>query len=170
MREFPPTGGSVKTAGMKTIEHESDELLEGTEIRRFRGGVARINYLAQDRPDMSYAAKELCKRMHAPCVGDLKAIERVVKYVASEPRLVYWYVWQQTSPLHTYCDRLCSMSDNQEEYIRRMRSPRKTPCQTLGFNTKSGYPQLWRGRAFWSGKRGHKGPRPQKLSTRPRYQ
>ena len=53
---------------------------------------------------MSYAAKELCRRMHAPCAGDLKAIERVVKHVASEPRLVYWYVWQQTSALHTYCD------------------------------------------------------------------
>ena len=43
-------------------------------------------------PDMSYVAKELCRGMHAPCAGDLKVIDRVVKYVASEPRLVYWYV------------------------------------------------------------------------------
>ena len=91
IKEFPLTGGSVKTAGIKVVESESGEPLQGFEVRRFRGGAARANYLAQDRPEISYATKELCRRMHAPCTGDLKALERLVKCVASEPRLVYWY-------------------------------------------------------------------------------
>ena len=74
IKEFPPTGGSVKTAGIKVVESESDEPLQGFEVRRFRGGAARANYLAQDRPEISYATKELCRRMHAPCTGDLRAL------------------------------------------------------------------------------------------------
>ena len=104
IKEFPPTGGSVKTAGIKVVESESDEPLQGFEVRRFRGGAARANSLAQDRPEISYATKELCRRVHAPCTGDLKALERLVKYVASEPRLVYWYEWQEHGALHVYSD------------------------------------------------------------------
>ena len=80
--DFPPTGGVVKTAGVKGLVQDSEVLLEGGEVRKFRGGAARANYLAQDRPELAYAAKELCRRMHAPCVADLRALERLVKYVA----------------------------------------------------------------------------------------
>ena len=34
----------------------------------------------------------------------MKALERLAKYVASEPRLVYWYVWQEQSALTVYSD------------------------------------------------------------------
>ena len=60
--------------------------------------------MAQDRPEIAYAAKELCRRMRAPCVGDMSTLERLVKYVASEPRLVYWYVWQEQGALNVYSD------------------------------------------------------------------
>ena len=57
IKEFSPTGGSVKTAGTKVVDSEFDEPLQGHEVRRFRGGAARANYLAQDRPEISYATK-----------------------------------------------------------------------------------------------------------------
>ena len=64
IKEFPPTGAPVKTAGLKSI-FEGDGSpaeweLEGSEVRQFRGGAARANYLAQDRPDICYPTKELC--------------------------------------------------------------------------------------------------------------
>ena len=105
IQDFPPTPGVVKTAGLKNNQDlEADIPLEGTEIRRFRGGAARANYLAQDRADICYATKELCRRMHAPCKRDIVALERLVKYLASEPRLVLEYEWQATGNLQVYCD------------------------------------------------------------------
>ena len=109
VKDFPPTGAPVKTAGLKSI-FEGDGSpaeweLQGHDVRRFRGGAARANYLAQDRPDISYPTKELCRRMHAPRRGDLRALERTVKYLASEPRLIYHYDWQDDNkPLSVYCD------------------------------------------------------------------
>ena len=109
IKNFPPTGAPVKTAGQKSI-FEGDgspaELeLQGQDVRNFRGGAARANYLAQDRPDISYPTKELCRRMHAPRRGDLRALERTVKYLASEPRLVYHYDWQDNDhAIQVYCD------------------------------------------------------------------
>ena len=103
--DFPPTSGVVKTAGLKNSQDlEADIPLEGTEIRRFRGGAARANYLAQDRADICYATKELGRRMHAPCKRDIVALERLVKYLASEPRLVLEYELQAAGNLQVYCD------------------------------------------------------------------
>ena len=55
----------------KVIEEEekSDELL-GQEATRFRAVAARSNYLAADRPDIQYAAKEVCRRMAKPVHSD----------------------------------------------------------------------------------------------------
>ena len=44
-------------------ERDSGELLNWEDARRFRGSVARINYLAQDRPDLSLAACVLSTRI-----------------------------------------------------------------------------------------------------------
>ena len=74
MKDFPPTSGTVRTAGTKSSDMADETLLEGSEVRKFRGGAARANYLAQDRPDISYPTKELCRRMHAPRRGDLRAL------------------------------------------------------------------------------------------------
>ena len=41
-------------------------LLDGTEATLFTAIVARINYLAPDRPDIQYAVKEAAKRMGKP--------------------------------------------------------------------------------------------------------
>ena len=39
----------------------------------FRSFAARANYLAMDRPNLSQATKELCRRMSAPKAADLQA-------------------------------------------------------------------------------------------------
>ena len=60
----------------------------------FRAGAARANYLALGRPDIAYAAKELCRRRSAPPAMDFAALRRLARYLAA-PRQVYYSDWQE---------------------------------------------------------------------------
>ena len=56
----------------RTKERTTQEMLEELntkEAREFRGLAARANYLAQDRPDIQYAAKEACRGHGQPHCG-----------------------------------------------------------------------------------------------------
>ena len=46
----------------------------------YRAMAARINYLGQDRSDIRFMAKEICRRMAKPRVKDLEALVRLAKY------------------------------------------------------------------------------------------
>ena len=76
----------------------------GEEVRRFRSGAARANYLSLDRPDLSFATKELCRRMSAPSRRDWLALQRIARYLLVEGRLVYEYKWQQSGHLQVFVD------------------------------------------------------------------
>ncbi len=82
---------------------EEDVLPERT-ARLFRSFAARANYLALDRPDISQATKELCRRMSAPKAADLRALARVARYLAGAGRVVYEYPWQSRPVLRVYTD------------------------------------------------------------------
>ena len=70
----------------------------------FRAGAARANYLALGRPDVAYAAKELCRRMSAPRESDLAALKRLARYLLGAPRQVYQFAMQAPSDLTIYAD------------------------------------------------------------------
>ena len=74
------------------------------ETKKFRAGEARANHLALDRPDLSFATKELCRRMSAPRGSDVEALQRVARYLANEPRLVYRCLWQTSQDLRVFVD------------------------------------------------------------------
>ena len=57
-----------------------------------------------DRPELSFAIKELCRRMSRPRPADMVALGRVVRYLAAEPRMVYHYAWQSSVALSVYVD------------------------------------------------------------------
>jgi hypothetical protein len=84
-------------------DYDERELPEAT-ARLFRSFAARANYLALDRPDISQATKELCRRMSAPRAGDLQALSRVARYLAGAGRVVYEYPWQLRPVLRVYTD------------------------------------------------------------------
>ena len=42
---------------------EEDDLLTGEELKLFQSVAARFNFLALDRPDLSYSVKELMRKM-----------------------------------------------------------------------------------------------------------
>ena len=55
----------------------------------YRAWAARANYLAADRPDVLYAAKEVCRYMAKPTTTAMTALKRPCRYLRARPRLVY---------------------------------------------------------------------------------
>ena len=67
---------------------ENDEELPKDEAGLFRSIAARANYLAQDRPDIMFAVKEICSKMATPTRGAWKALKRLGRYLVNKPRMV----------------------------------------------------------------------------------
>jgi hypothetical protein len=55
---------------------------------QYRGLTARANYMAQDRAEIQYAVKELCRTMSAPNNDSWSKLQRLAKYLAGRPRAV----------------------------------------------------------------------------------
>ena len=77
----------------------SEALLGSTEARMFRGLAARLNYLAQDRPDLQYSAKEISRRMARPSQRDWALLKRAGRYLVGAPRAVHTFFWQREQTL-----------------------------------------------------------------------
>ncbi len=65
--------------------------LDREEARQFRGKAARLNYLGQDRPDLQYAAKEICQDMSKPTAGGSAKVKRAARYIVGARRMVWTY-------------------------------------------------------------------------------
>ena len=79
--------------------------LDAAEAELFRSTAARANYLALDRPDVAFAAKELCRRMSAPRQQDRQALRRLCRYLLGAPRVVYHFARQEVArPLQVFAD------------------------------------------------------------------
>ena len=63
----------------------------------FRALAARANHLSHDRPDLAYAAKELCREFAVPTQASLLRLKRLIRYLVRVPRLVFQYRWQKDS-------------------------------------------------------------------------
>ena len=51
-----------------------------TDATLYRAIVARCNFLAIDRPDLTYASKECSRKMAKPQNGDWAALKRLGRY------------------------------------------------------------------------------------------
>ena len=56
----------AETPGVRQDEAEEAEELPAKEAALYRRGCARVNYIAQDRADLSFASKELSRTMSRP--------------------------------------------------------------------------------------------------------
>ena len=83
---------------------QGDQDLDAGKQRPYRARAARTNYLAADRPDTQYAAKEICRWMAAPTEQGLVALKRLGRYLEHQPRVVYKYRWQTASQIECYSD------------------------------------------------------------------
>ena len=67
--------------------------------------MARLNYLAMDRPDIQYATKEAAKRMANPLQSDWLLLKRIGRYLSGAARFVQLLEWQAGPQcLSTYVD------------------------------------------------------------------
>ena len=106
-------------------EENSDEL-EPRKAKTYREVAARANYLAQDRPDIQYATKEICRGMCRPTQGDLKKLRRLARYLITSPRVVMKFGWQEPQ------SSLCGWSDSDFAGCRKTAKSTSGGVLTIG--------------------------------------
>ena len=74
--EIEPTGANM--------EKISERASEG-----YRSACMRLGYLALDRPDLQYAAKECARGMSEPITRDGERLKRAVRYLKGHPTLTW---------------------------------------------------------------------------------
>ena len=106
-----PAAKFKKRTGAKAVkafegEVGSEDKLGPSDATTYRAISARSNYLAQDRPDGSYASKELCREFGQPNGQSLVKLKRLGRYYAGKPRLVFRYDFATEPAQHVevYCD------------------------------------------------------------------
>jgi hypothetical protein len=74
-------GTGVSTPGVKKKFGDplDENKPDGGKAKEYRQIMARGNYLAQDRPDIMYAVKELTRGMSAPSEADWIALKRLAR-------------------------------------------------------------------------------------------
>ncbi len=97
---------SVATPGLKETAAQvaEDTPLEPRLHTAYRSSAARANYLAADRVDCQYPAKEVCRWMSAPTTGGWSAMKRMTRFLCGLPRLVYLFPWQDIDGIDVYVD------------------------------------------------------------------
>ena len=100
----------VTRAGAKKVKQFEQlvsprEELSPAEATSFRALAARANYLAQDRPDIAFAAKELCREFAKPSKSSYLKLKRLARYLLGKPRLIWKYDYQDsTTQLRVFVD------------------------------------------------------------------
>ena len=109
LRDLKLDGDDVKSVGTPGVKPTRDQLdgdapLHVTKCTPYRAVVARANYLASDRPELQFPAKEVCRWMSSPTELALSALKRLGRYVVGHRRLVFHYPWQTVNRVDTYSD------------------------------------------------------------------
>ena len=95
----PARAGAKKAKQLERL-HSAGPILDPEEATAFRALFARANYLAQDRPDIAFATKELCRDFAQPTRTSYEKLKRVGRYLAGTHRLAYQYEWETKVPEH----------------------------------------------------------------------
>ena len=71
----------------------------------YRALSARMLYLSMDRPEIAYAAKELCRHFAHPTKTGVEALKRAARFLVGLPRLVWNFPFQRpTDDMTVYVD------------------------------------------------------------------
>ena len=109
---------SVTTPGTKEEESkgsQANDPVSKEEAARYRSTACLLNYLALDRPDISFATKEVCRRLTEPDRTDIVRLKRIIRYLKGVPRVIWRFKWQ--APV----DELSLFSDSDWAGCRRTR-------------------------------------------------
>ena len=69
--------------------------LSNADATLYRRAAARINYVALDRPDLSFASRVASSHMSCPKEGDDQLIKRINRYLKGKPRVAIHYGFQE---------------------------------------------------------------------------
>ena len=94
----PNRQGAKRVKSMERLASSGYELAP-EEATMFRALAARANFLAQDRPDVAFATKELCREFSVPNRNSFAKLKRLVRYLVGTQRLVYEFK-AQPLPVH----------------------------------------------------------------------
>jgi len=84
----------VGTPSVKTGNEESPAL-SNEDATAYRALVARANYLSQDRVDLGYPVKELCRKMSKPTEADWDSLKRLGRYLIDKTRVIVGFPYQE---------------------------------------------------------------------------
>ena len=96
--------------GSKAAKHAErmevgGEDLDSEAATMYRALSARLLYLSMDRPEVSFAAKELCRHFAHPTKLGVQALKRAVRFLVGMPRLVWQYPFQpRTDKMRVFVD------------------------------------------------------------------
>ena len=79
--------------GNDTVEDKRPDM-DPSAARLYRSTAAKINYLAQDRPDLGTASCLLARSMARPRIGDEVKLKRALRYLKGQPVVSVLYRWQ----------------------------------------------------------------------------
>ena len=80
-------GMSTPGVKMRREEEEAEEgELPNDQSTIYRANVARANYMSQDRSDVQFSVKELCRKMSKPSESDWKKLKRLARYLVDKTR------------------------------------------------------------------------------------
>jgi hypothetical protein len=84
---------------------EGEAELEAGEVTSFRALAARMNYLAQDSPDLQFAAKEVCRDMARPSRSSWRKLKVLARFLLERETVIWKFAWQEGEPeLTLYSD------------------------------------------------------------------
>ena len=90
----------VTTPGAKPTTVETTEI-DDERKAVFRSATMRLAYLAQDRPELQFASKEVARLMQAPTEQAWVALKRAARFCLGWPRIVWCF---RRQPPSTYID------------------------------------------------------------------
>jgi len=76
------------------VDVQNDKTLGDKDATRFRRAAARINYMSQDRSDLSVGSRRLSQGMSVPKQSDELKLKRVLRYLKDHPRCINLMRWQ----------------------------------------------------------------------------
>ena len=95
--------GAKKIKKLEQLEHDGPNLCP-EDATNFRALAAGPNYLAQDRPDLAFVAKEMCREFAIPTVHSYERLTHLCKYPGVS-RIVYHYPVQPVpTTMSAYAD------------------------------------------------------------------
>ena len=95
--------GLALTGAKENINNEQDGvLLDVAEAKRFRALAARLNYMAQDAPDVQYACKEICADMAAPRASSWGRMKSLARYLVNRRCVQFEFAKQRSQGPSTW--------------------------------------------------------------------